>query len=128
LREKCRRAAPRTEKADKPAQWTRCILDEKNTATRHHALISLISLHNERPIPYILWVLATRYTLGNRKERGNAQEIYVLNTILFLLLLLSSSSHSSSLLAIGMFPTSREHALWTNYRSSDPSMSSGFTI
>jgi hypothetical protein len=59
--EKCRRAAPRTEKSDKHAQWTPCILDEKNAAARHHVLRSLISLHNEHPI---LW-----YFFRNCHER-----------------------------------------------------------
>jgi hypothetical protein len=48
--EKCRRTALRTEKADKPAQWTPCILDEKNAAAGNHVLKRLISLHNEHPI------------------------------------------------------------------------------
>jgi hypothetical protein len=33
-REKCGRAAPRTEKSDKPVQWTLCILEEKNARQR----------------------------------------------------------------------------------------------
>jgi hypothetical protein len=48
-REKCRRAASRPDKSDKPVQWTPCILEEKNAAARHH----LLSLHNEHRILYI---------------------------------------------------------------------------
>jgi hypothetical protein len=49
-REKCHRAGPRTEKSDKPAQWTPCIFDENNASVRHHILRSLINLHNDHRV------------------------------------------------------------------------------